>query len=121
MKASRLWCSRIRDESLSILLPEYKKRHEDAIAAATTSAAPSAASQADPFTGTWTGIVRTESGDIPLTLNAQASGDIHAKLGSQLETRLNRARFGNGRLSGIMTGDLGVGATAFNLYLFMRD
>ena len=111
----------ILDESLSILLPDYKKRRASAIAAASTPAAAPADPQSDPFTGTWTGVVRTEGGDIPLTLSALTSGDVHAKLGSQLETLLNQARFRNGRLSGIMTGDLGVGATALNLYLFMRD
>jgi CubicO group peptidase (beta-lactamase class C family) len=111
----------IRDESLSILLPDYRKRREEALAAAKTPAASPATPQSEPFTRTWTGVVRTEHGDIPLTLSSQASGDIHAKLGSQLETLLNQARFRDGRLSGIMTGDLGVGATAFKLSLFLRD
>lgn len=111
----------VLDESLSILLPAYRKRRAADTAAASAPGAATEAPQSDLFTGAWAGVVRTENGDVPLSLSVRASGDIHAKLGSQLETLLNQPRFRDGRLSGIMTGDLGVGATALKLYLFMRE
>lgn len=81
-----------------------------------------AAQQDEPFTGTWTGFVRTERGDVPLSLAAKGPNDIHAKLGSQHETLVNQARFRGGRLTGVMTGDLGVdGATAVRLNLYLRE
>lgn len=112
----------VLDESLSILLPEYRKRRSAGMAAVSATGAASVTPRADLFTGTWAGAVRTESGDVPLSLTVRESGDIHAKLGSQLETLLNEPLFRDGRLSGIMPGDLGVtGAAALKLYLYLRD
>lgn len=104
---------KIIDEVMSALLSANGKPR----------ASPSTASsvpQDEPFTGTWTGVVRTQRGELPLLLTVREAGDIHAKLGSQHETLLNQARFRDGRLSGIIIGDLGVGgatAVRFNLYL----
>src|SRR5277367_6287852 len=42
------------------------------------------------FVGTWTGTLRTWTGTVPLTLVFQPDGDIHVKLGDQLETLLNK-------------------------------
>src|SRR5439155_22637236 len=58
--------------------------------------------------GTWKGIVKTYREDITLTFSIADSGDVHAKLGSQLATILNDAKFDNQRLRGGMSGDLGV-------------
>jgi CubicO group peptidase (beta-lactamase class C family) len=89
------------------------------------AAAPSAVAGAqrdEPFIGTWTGFVRTERGDVPLSLTARGPNDIHAKLGSWHETLVNQARFRGGRLTGVMTGDLGVDrATAVRLNLYLRE
>jgi CubicO group peptidase (beta-lactamase class C family) len=38
--------------------------------------------------GTWTGTAQTWQGSVPLTLTVQADGDVHVKLGDQLETLL---------------------------------
>jgi hypothetical protein len=112
----------IVDEILDALLPAYaEKRAAKTPAAGTPGPAP------DPplssaLTGNWNGVVRTENGEVPLRLEIYSSGDVHAKLGSQLPTVLNRARFREGQLSGIMTGDLHMpGATAVRLYLYLRN
>lgn len=106
---------RIIDEVMSALLPETGQPR-------TAPAAAGAAPQDEPFTGTWTGFVRTERGDVPLALTARDPGDVHVKLGPQHETVLSQARFRGGRLTGVMAGDLGVdGATAVRLDLYLRD
>src|SRR6266849_2184101 len=38
--------------------------------------------------GTWTGTARTWQGSVPLVLTIQADGDVHVRLGDQLETLL---------------------------------
>jgi hypothetical protein len=43
------------------------------------------------LTGEWTGKVQTYQGSLPLKFSIAASGDVHARLGSQLETVLNNA------------------------------
>jgi CubicO group peptidase (beta-lactamase class C family) len=109
---------RIIDEIMAVLLPKTGKRVATQGAATTSSPVP----QNQGFSGTWSGFVRTGSADVPLVLTSHEPNDIHAKLGSQHETLLNQAQFRNGRLSGVMTGDLGIpGATAFRLSLYLRD
>jgi CubicO group peptidase (beta-lactamase class C family) len=106
---------RIIDDVMVTLLGEKGKPRP-------TAGVVTAPSQDEPFTGTWTGVLRTEHGDMALSLSGRAPGDILAKLGSQPETRVNQARFRGGRLTGIMPGDLGVqGATAVRLNLYLRD
>jgi CubicO group peptidase (beta-lactamase class C family) len=50
--------------------------------------------------GTWTGTLRTWQGTIPLQLVFQPDGDIHVKLGDQLETLLNEAQWEGKMLDG---------------------
>jgi CubicO group peptidase (beta-lactamase class C family) len=58
--------------------------------------------------GTWQGRVHThERGGLPFTLVFQPDGDIHARLGRQLRTLLNRVEFRDGYLRGSFTGDIG--------------
>src|SRR5262249_8878895 len=80
----------IIDEVMSGLLPANGKPR-------VVESAAGPIPQDEPFTGTWTGIVRTENGDIPLSLTAREPNDVHAKLGSQYETLLNQTRFRAGR------------------------
>jgi CubicO group peptidase (beta-lactamase class C family) len=102
----------IIDEVLSVLLPPYREKRARAADSQkpgrSKSDAPSApVSLPASLTGTWTGSVQTYQGKRPLTLSIAESGDVHAKLGSQLGTLLDDARFKNGRLTGRMSGDLG--------------
>jgi CubicO group peptidase (beta-lactamase class C family) len=77
--------------------------------------------------GEWKGFIRTYRGEIPLAFSIKESGDVHVKLGSQLETVLNNARFKDGKLRGASSGDLGVdddvGSARYDLdfALFLRD
>jgi CubicO group peptidase (beta-lactamase class C family) len=116
------------DEILSALLPKYGEKRAKAKAAETkepqkTNNTPLPRALA----GTWKGIVKTYRADIPLTFSIAESGDVHAKLGSQLTTLLNDARFDKQRLRGRMLGDLGVeedtGQERYHLefYLYLRD
>ena len=57
--------------------------------------------------GTWTGKVHTYAADVPLTLEFKGDGDIHARLGGQLQTVVNRPMLANGLLTGTMQGDIG--------------
>src|SRR5262249_36983186 len=105
----------ILDAAMSALLGENGKPRA-------APRAESAVSQNQPFSGTWTGFVRTPDVDVPLTLTVHEKDDIHAKLGAGLETVLSQARFVDGRLVGVMAGDLGVpGARVISLSLYLRD
>ncbi len=57
--------------------------------------------------GQWAGNAHTCKGEIPFTLQFQEDGDVHVRLGDQLRTLLNDARFEDGYLTGRMMGDLG--------------
>jgi CubicO group peptidase (beta-lactamase class C family) len=57
--------------------------------------------------GAWQGKVHTYKEELPFTLAFQPNGDVHARLGTQLKTLLNRVGFGDGYLRGSFTGDIG--------------
>jgi CubicO group peptidase (beta-lactamase class C family) len=57
--------------------------------------------------GAWQGKVHTYKGEHSFRLLFQPDGDVHAKLGSQFETLLNRPQFKDGYLSGSFSGDIG--------------
>src|SRR5262249_24358814 len=54
----------------------------------------------------WTGIVRTCEADVPFTISVAETGDIRAKLGSQLGTILHVRRVEGQTLFARMLGDL---------------
>jgi CubicO group peptidase (beta-lactamase class C family) len=56
--------------------------------------------------GVWRGAVETYRESIPLQFTLLPSGEVKAKLGNQLETLVNGARFENDTLSGLMNGDI---------------
>ena len=81
---------------------------------------------APEFLGTWTGTVRTWQATIPLQLIFQPDGDIHVKLGDQLETLLNDARWEDKMLTGkfassIPTPDAAHHSHAIHLELWQRS
>jgi CubicO group peptidase (beta-lactamase class C family) len=113
------------DEIVSALLPNFGEKRQ--AKAEETKALPKTNLPPTALAGTWKGIVKTYREDIPLTFSIAESGDVHAKLGSQLTTLLNEARFDKQRLRGRMMGDLGVeedtGQERYRLefYLYLRD
>lgn len=56
--------------------------------------------------GEWTGAVRTWEKQISLSIVFQQDGDIHVKLGEQLETLVNKASFRDGILEGRFAGSI---------------
>src|SRR5262249_16846314 len=90
------------DEVLSTLLPSYRdKRAKDM---GGDKPRPPDAPRPAVLTGDWKGKIQTDRGDHEFTLSIPASGAPHARIGSQLETLLNNARFSGSRLSGRMLG-----------------
>ena len=75
------------------------------------SASPNSATDLPLLTelvGTWTGSVRTWQGSVPLTLMIQPDGDVHVRLGDQLETLLTTVPpfIKERRLVGMFTGTM---------------
>jgi hypothetical protein len=56
--------------------------------------------------GQWYGHVHTYEGDIPLTLWFKETGDVHAQLGTQVKTLVNKAQFKKQFFEGKMMGDI---------------
>jgi len=115
--------STVVDKMFATLLPPHSEDLKN------TARQPSVSDEKLPSTlfGEWKGSIRTYRGDVPLAFSLKESGDVHAKLGSQLETVLNDARFKAGALRGRISGDLGVeddtGPERYNLDfdLYLRD
>lgn len=93
-------------EVLSTLLPSYREKSAKA-GGNEQQQRPKASLPPPSLVGNWTGIIRTYRGDLPLSFSIAESGDVQAKLGSQLRTLLNDARFDKESLSGLMWGNLG--------------
>ncbi|MCC6586883.1 MAG: beta-lactamase family protein [Bryobacterales bacterium] len=96
---------RLADQILKQMLPDWP-------ATRTTSPRPEPYTAQPQLTGTWIGTISTYKRELPLTLQFQKSGDIHARLGSQLETLLNEAEWRDGVLTGQMQGDIGTPDTS---------
>lgn len=80
----------------------------------------------DELLGTWTGALRTWERELPLRLVFQEDGDVHARIGGQLVTLLNDARWEDGNLEGrfngrIPTRDAGRKSHMVRLDLHLRD
>jgi hypothetical protein len=73
--------------------------------------------------GAWQGKVYTYKGELNFKLLFQPDGDVHAQLGEQLKTLLNRTQFRDGYLSGVFTGDIGTedaNRTRYSLSLSLK-
>lgn len=57
--------------------------------------------------GTWRGTLFTYTQALPVELTIFPGGDVHAKLGDQLEALVNRVRYENDRFSGVLTATIG--------------
>lgn len=91
---------RISDEIFSVLLPKWK------IPQRSSRESPGKFEPSAELVGTWTGRLSTYKQDMPFTLRIFESGDVHAKLGDQLQTLLNDVRWDDNYLSGEMSGDV---------------
>ncbi len=68
---------------------------------------PTAFRPPDAIRGKWAGELVTYAKSIPLRMDVQDDGDIHVRLGSQLETLLNSPGWNDGTLTGQFAGDIG--------------
>jgi CubicO group peptidase (beta-lactamase class C family) len=94
-------------EVLSVLLPSFRQKRA---AAKNPEKPPDKIPEPPPpaLVGNWAGIIRTPKRELPLTFSISTTGDVQAKLGSELNTLLNHARFTSPRLTGVMAGNLGM-------------
>jgi CubicO group peptidase (beta-lactamase class C family) len=95
---------KVTQQIASAVLPQYAT----SLKAESKTPKPSAARFQPPseLVGEWSGIVRTWQGTVPLYLTIRPDGDVHVKLGDQLETILNEAKFDKSRFTGRFTGDI---------------
>lgn len=91
-------------EAAAVALPRFAEgyRREQAEQAAREKVLGEPARFAPPaeLLGRWEGTVRTYEGTVPLALEFQPDGDVHVKLGEQLESLLNFTSYRNGQLTG---------------------
>jgi CubicO group peptidase (beta-lactamase class C family) len=92
----------VMDEIVKTILPDLERRPP--------APAPAGASRFEPpgeLIGTWKGRVHTHRAPLDFTLEIKHDGDVHARLGTQLQTLLNRVAWRDGYLTGTMLGDIG--------------
>lgn len=109
---------RVTDEVLKILLPEEFAENSDADA---SSADPG--SESPELSGHWKGQIETYEGTEDLSLWFQDDGDIHVRVGHQLETLLSDTSFDGNVLAGKFAGSLStddVLRAKCNLHLNLR-
>jgi len=109
---------RITAEILSALLPGYAEARAQENTQRSNAHRPEQPAFLPPphLLGTWGGTVHTDNGEIPFALQFQEDGDIHTRLGHQLETLVNAPRFKNNVLTGRMSGDIGTEDAAKHPY-----
>ena len=90
----------VMEEITKTMLPDLVRR---------PPAPPVAAAFEPPaeLVGTWTGRVHTPQRPLDFTLEIKQDGDVHARLGTQLQTLVNRITLRDGFLTGTMMGDIG--------------
>ncbi len=118
---------------LAAVLPRYAAARETAApvpAQSTSARTPAGPAETKlplaELQGTWTGTVRTWQGSVPLTLTIQPDGDVHVKLGDQLETLITIVFNKNHHFIGMFTGtmptpDVNKYADKVGLTLSLRD
>ncbi len=92
----------IADEIVATLMPDARRKP-----ATPNSEREPVFKPSESILGMWQGTVHTRKADIPLTLVFQPDGDIHARLGTQLKTLVNRAELKDGYLTGEFLSDIG--------------
>jgi hypothetical protein len=96
------------EDILSVLLPTYAEKCARGERKPEQTDGPEADFRPDiHLLGQWHGYVHTYEGDIPLTLWFKETGDVHAQLGTQLKTLVNKTQFKEQFFEGLMMGDIG--------------
>jgi CubicO group peptidase (beta-lactamase class C family) len=94
----------IRYAVAAAVLPKYAEALRNK--AAEKPAEPKPFAPTPELLGEWVGTLQSWQGSIPFSLTFQADGDIHVKLGDELETLLNSVSFRDGYLSGRFAGSI---------------
>jgi hypothetical protein len=99
-----------RMDVLGALLPGYGDRRSEVeallLGGAVAAEGGPPATLLESSVGRWDGQVATYEGPRALRLDVRPDGDVHARLGLQLRTLVNRLRWDGSRLAGVMFGDL---------------
>jgi len=93
----------LSEDIVAALVPAYGKQR-DLESARNTEPSPEPFRPGVSLLGVWQGVVKTWKGELPVRMEIKPDGDIHIKLGDQLETVLNDTEFSNGELSGSFQG-----------------
>lgn len=91
----------IADQIMGTLLPQWKRPADVPHVPVANPPLPAA------ITGVWKGEVATYERDLPMTLTVTPAGEVHIKLGDQLESLVTHPHFTqDGYLRGILNGSL---------------
>jgi hypothetical protein len=95
---------KIRNAIYQSLLPDWQET-------------PRVSVKSEPFAptadlvGAWSGKIVTYEGELPLEMSIAVNGDVHMRIGTQLETLLNDVSFDKGMLSGSSFSQIDTGDT----------
>jgi hypothetical protein len=95
---------KIPNDIIGVLLPDYGEAWKEA---RDRPSQPRGPFEPGPeLIGEWEGELVTYEDSVPIAVTVQADGDVHVKIGNQLKTLMDRARFGNRYLSGVSYGTI---------------
>jgi hypothetical protein len=94
----------VQQQIASAVLPKYAAALHTATP--TPPSSPTSANFPGDLVGHWAGNVRTWQSTIPITLDCKPDGDIHIKLGDQLESVLSEVRYQDHNLIGRFAGSI---------------
>jgi len=94
----------VQQQIASAVLPKYAAALHTATPTPKTLPAP--AKLLGEWVGHWAGTVQTWRSTIPITPECKPDGDIHVKLGDQLESVLNEVQYQDGNLDGRFAGNI---------------
>ena len=95
---------KIPNDIIGVLLPDFGTKWKAERDKPTER--PGSFKPAAELLGDWTGELKTYDETVPVTLQIQPDGDVHVRIGTQMETLLNRPRFEGGYLSGSSYGTI---------------
>ncbi len=94
----------VQQQIAAAVLPKYAAALHTATPTPPTPPAPT--KLLGDLVGHWAGKVQTWMSTIPITLECKLDGDIHVKLGDQLESVLNEVEYQDGNLVGRFAGNI---------------
>jgi CubicO group peptidase (beta-lactamase class C family) len=96
----------LSEDIFAALLPEYAAQRAKRQATPQPPGTPTPFKPPAELVGTWHGILKTWSSEMAVRMDVRPDGDIHIKLGDQLETLVNNARFSNNEFGGRFSGTI---------------